>query len=337
MPDLIWNDRPARPVHWNLHRVRVFQAVARRLSVTAAAHDLAIAQPAVSHQLMALERDLGIRLLDRHRRGVELTEAGRLLLETADDVLGRLDDAAQALAGLEAGERGSVDIAADTTSGIYVVPAVLGAFHRAHPTVEVTLHVENRLGVLRRLMERSCDLAVMASPPEEIPCDVVPFLTDRLVIIAAPDHRLARESAIDPATLAAERFLVREPGSGTRAATERFFSRQGLELKVAMELGSTGAIKQAVAADLGIALVSRWAIDMELRLGRLAVLDATGFPIERGWSIVNLQGRRLSGATRLARTFLADHAGSASRAEARSVPASRRSPLRGKRRSDRPP
>jgi DNA-binding transcriptional LysR family regulator len=302
-------------VHWNLHRLRLFRAVARRLSFTRAASDLAIAQPAVSHQVMAFERDLGVRLLDRHGRGVQLSEAGLMVLEAADEVLGRLDDLSRMLAELEAGERGSVDIAADTTSGIYVVPGVLGAFHRSHPMIDIKIHVENRLGVMRRLTERSCDLAVMASPPQEIRCDVLPFLADQLVVVAAPEHRLAGRSTIDPATLAQERFLAREPGSGTRAATERFFARHGLELRIAMELGSTGAIKQAVAADLGIAIVSRWAIDMELRLGRLAVLDAAGFPIERRWSIVSLQGRRLSGATLLARRFLADHAAAATARE----------------------
>ena len=316
MPDSISHDSHVRPPHWNLHRVRIFQAVARRLSFTLAARDLAIAQPAVSHQVMGLERDLGVRLLDRQGRAVVLTEAGRVVLETADEVLGRLDDAARTLADLEAGERGSVDIAADTTAGIYVVPAALGAFHKVHPAIDVTLHVENRLGVLRRLTERSCDLAVMASPPGEIECDIAPFLTDRLVVIAAPEHDLVGRPEIDPATLAGERFLAREPGSGTRAAADRFFARHGLELRAAMELGSTGAIKQAVAAGLGIAVVSRWAIDMEVRLGRLVVLDALGFPIERRWSIVNLRGRRLSAATILARAFLADHAAGASRGTA---------------------
>jgi DNA-binding transcriptional LysR family regulator len=308
MPESAYRPRPDSETHWNLHRLRVFRAVARRRSITLAAHDLAIAQPAVSHQVKALERDLGIRLLDRRGRGIELTGAGVALLETADDVLGRLDDARRSLAELEAGGRGSVDLAADTTSGIYVVPGVLGAFHRARPAIDLKLHVENRLGVLRRLTDRSCDLAVMASPPEEIGCDVAPFLSDRLVVIAAPGHRLAGRSRVEPATLAAERFLAREPGSGTRAATERFFARRGLELTVAMELGSTGAIKQAVAADLGVAVVSRWAIDMELRLGRLVVLEADGFPIERRWSVVVLRGRRLSAAALLARDYLVDHA-----------------------------
>jgi DNA-binding transcriptional LysR family regulator len=207
-----------------------------------------------------------------------------------------------------AGLRGSVDITADTTSGIYVVPAALGAFHRARPAIDITLRVENRRGVLRSLTDRTCDLAVMADPPREIDCDVAPFLLDRLVVIAALDHPLAGRRAVAAEELAAERFLVREPGSGTRAATERFFARIGRPVAPVMELGSTGAIKQAVAAGLGVAVVSRWAIDMELTLGRLAILHVAGFPIERGWSIVNLRARHLSAAASTARAFLTDYA-----------------------------
>jgi len=293
---------------WNLHRLRLFRAVARSLSFTAAARELAIAQPAVSHQIRSLEEELGVQLFARHGRRVTLTDVGAVLLETVDDVVHRLDDGARAMSEVRAGLRGSVDIAADTTSGIYVVPRALGAFHRARPTIDITLRVENRRGVLRRLTDRVCDLAVMADPPREIECDVAPFLLDRLVVIAAPDHPLVGRRAIAAEELADARVLVREPGSGTRAATERFFSRLGRPVAPAMELGSTGAIKQAVAAGLGVAVVSRWAIEMELTLGRLVILDATDFPIERGWSIVNLRARHLSAAASAARAFLTEYA-----------------------------
>lgn len=302
-------DRPApRAVDWNLHRLRLFRAVAKTLSFTAAARELAIAQPAVSHQIRSLEEELGVRLFARHGRSVTLTDMGEVLLETVDDVVHRLDDGARAMSEVRAGLRGSVDITADTTSGIYVVPAALGAFHRARPTIDITLHVENRRGALRRLTDRLCDLAVMADPPREVDCDVSPFLLDRLVVIAAPDHPLAGRSAVGAEELAAERFLVREPGSGTRAATDRFFTRIGRAVAPAMELGSTGAIKQAVAAGLGVAVVSRWAIDLELTLGRLVILNVAGFPIERGWSIVNLRARHLSAAASQARAFLTEYA-----------------------------
>jgi DNA-binding transcriptional LysR family regulator len=302
------SDRLAQPTHWNLNRLRAFWTVARHLSYTRAARQLAVAQPALSHQVRALETDLGVALFRRRGRGIDLTDAGRALVDVCSDVFARLEEAERELGELEAGGRGSVDIAADTTSGIYVVPAALGAFHRTYPAVNVTLHVENRGGVVRRLGERSCDLAVMANPPAELGVDVEPFLLDGLVVVAPPEHHLATAVSVPLARLAEERFLVREPGSGTRAATEHLFARSRLNLEVAMELGSSGAIKQAVAAGLGIAVISRWAIELELRFGRLVVLDVAGFPIERRWSLVTLASRRLSSATRLCREFLATHA-----------------------------
>lgn len=302
----------SRPVRWNLHRLRLFLTVARLGSYTAAARELSIAQPAVSHQVKALEGELGTHLFDRRGRGIELTSAGHVLVETCNDVFHRLDEGARALAELSVGARGTVDIAADTTSGIYVVPAALGSFHRSHPRIDVTLHVENRNGVLRRLTERTCDLAVMADPPGAIGVEVAPFMLDRLVAIAAPDHPLRGQRSISLTTLTEERFLLREVGSGTRAATERLFARAGLRLEPVMELGSTGAIKQAVAAGLGISVVSRWAIDLELQVGRLTVLDVVGLPIERRWSIVSLGARRLTAAAGVCRDFLEAHAASGS-------------------------
>jgi len=296
-----------RPVHWNLHRLRLFLTVARYGSFTVAARELSIAQPAVSHQVKALEDELGARLFDRRGRRIELTPAGRALAETCSDVFERLDEGARALVELRVGARGSVDIAADTTSGIYVVPGALGSFHRAHPGIDVTLHVENRTGVLRRLTERTCDLAVMADPPGSIGVEVAPFMVDRLVAIAGSAHPLEGRPSVSLTRLAEERFLLREVGSGTREATERLFARAGIRLEPAMELGSTGAIKQAVAAGLGISVVSRWAIDLELQVGRLTILDVVGLPIERRWSIVNLRARRLTAAAEVCRDFLEAH------------------------------
>ena len=297
-----------RPTHWNLHRLRIFVTVARHLSFTKAAAALAIAQPALSHQVKALEQELGVELFERRGRRIELTEPGRLVAATSGDVLQRLDEAARGLADLETGARGTVDVAADTTSGIYAVPTALGAFHRAHPAVEITLRVHNRTEVLRRLSEWACDLAVMADPPTEIGLGVLPFLSDLLVVVAPPDHPLSNLRAVPLADVAGERFLVREQGSGTLAATERLFARAGLSIDVAMELGSTGAIKRGVAAGLGIAVVSLWSVDLELDSSLLTVVDAVGFPIERRWSIVNLRARRLSAAARRCRDFLAAHA-----------------------------
>ncbi|OGN85133.1 MAG: hypothetical protein A2X23_02210 [Chloroflexi bacterium GWC2_73_18] len=306
------SDRPGtarrRGSEWNLHRLRIFWTVSRHLSFTRAAQELFVAQPAVSHQVKALERELGVVLFERAGRTIALTDAGRVLAASCDEIFALLEESATLLSDLREGAHGWVDIAADTTSGTYVVPPALGAFHRTYPAIEITLHVENRAGVQRRLTGRACDLAVMASPPREVGCEVAPFLPDRLVVVAAPDHPLVGVPGIVPEALAGERFVLRERGSGTRAATERFFAKRGLRLNARMELGSSGAIEQAVAAGLGLAVVSRWAIDLDLQVGRLAILDVAGFPLERRWSLVHLRSRRLSPAARLCWQFLADHA-----------------------------
>ncbi len=295
---------------WNLHRLRILEAVARHGSVTRAAEELRIAQPAVSHQLRALEREVGAPLVVRRGRGIELTPAGVTVAAGARAILDRLSDVGRELIDLEGGVRGSIVIAADSTSGVFVVPPALGAFHRAHPKVEIRLIIANRAGVIDALAARTCDLAVMADPPADPPVEVAPFLADRIVLIGAPDNPLVLRTA-DPATppasvdeLAAARFLVREPGSGTRRALERWFARRNRTLPVGFELGDGEAVVQAVRANLGIAAISRWAIDLELESNRLGLIRAEGFPIERAWSLVHLRDRPLSAAGAACRTFL---------------------------------
>ncbi len=311
---------PSRPdavlpdLNWNLHRLRIFLVVARNGSFTRAAQELHIAQPAVSHQVKALERDLGVELFERGGRRIGLTPAGEVLATSCRDVFSRLDESAQALAEIATGTGGMVTLAADSTSGVFVVPRALGAFHRLYPAIDITLRVDNRAGVIRRLRDWECDLAVMASPPAELGCEVEPFLADRLVVVAPPDHPLAGQVRVNPRQLTHERFLLREPGSGTREATARFFARRGLPLSVGMELGSGEAIIQAVSAGLGVSVISRWAIELELRAGRLVILPVEGFPIERSWSIVRLRERRLTAVVRTCREYLVQYAQSSEQA-----------------------
>ena len=293
---------------WSLHRLKVFWAVAHHLSFTRAAEELSIAQPAVSHHIRSLELDLGVELFERRHRRIALTDAGVILFETCGDVFARLRDSAEELAGIRGGTGGSIVIAADSTVGTYVIPHALSSFHRAYPNVDIALQVDNRGGVIRRLREWQCELAVMASPPSDLDCEIEPFLLDRLVVVGPPDHPLAHEPLISISRLAEERFLIREQGSGTREATLRLFEQAGRRLHPAMELGSGEAIQQAVSAGLGIAVVSRWTVDLEVEAGRLVVFRAEGFPLERRWSIVRLRERRATTATRHCHDFLAQWA-----------------------------
>ena len=292
-------------------QLRAFEATARLLSVTGAARELHLTQPTVSVQLRELAAAVGEPLFESAGRGIRLTQAGEALQQTAgelNDCWRRFESRLAELNGLV---RGSLRIAAVTTAE-YFVPDLVGPFAAAHPGVEIELAVENRDGVVARLQRGIDDMAVMMMPPEDLPLDRQPFLDNPLVVIAPAGDRLAGKR-LRLASLAGERWLMREPGSGTRMAAERHFAELGFEPKVAMSLGSNEAIKHAVAAGLGIALLSMVAVRPPV--GRasattaegLEILKVAGFPLRRRWSVVWRRDRPLTIA---ARRFI-EHQGAA--------------------------
>jgi DNA-binding transcriptional LysR family regulator len=283
----------------NLHQLRIFRAVATHRSFSRAAAELYLSQPGVSQQVKALERSAGLPLLEKVGRGVRLTEAGNELLAYSERIFALLDETRLVLEELGGARRGSVKVAASTTAGIYIVPAALGAFHRRNPEVKLTLDVVNRFNVQERLLGDEVDMAVMGLIEDAHDLDVAEFVPNELVVIAPPGHSLARRACISLDDLGRETFLLREAGSGTRTDVERLFSSRGVPLRVGMELRSSGAIKQAVAADLGISIMPHSALELELATGRLVTLDVEGFPVHRHWSLARRAGRHLS-ATALA-------------------------------------
>ena len=292
---------------FTLHQLRIFQAVARHGSYSRAAEALFISQPGVSQQIKSLEASVGMPLFDRLGRRVHLTEAGETLLTYADRVLTLLDEAEGLLRDLGDLNRGTVKVAASTTAGIYVVPAALGAFHKRYPGMQLSLDVLNRYMVLQRLLGRQVDFAIMGLIEDADGLEVERFLPNELVVIASPRLPRAGQRRIPPAQLGEETILIREEGSGTRSDTESLFARLGAPLHVGMELRSMGAIKQAVTADLGIAVMPQAAIALELALGRLVVLDVEGFPVRRDWSLVRQANRRPSRAAAALWDFLIEY------------------------------
>jgi DNA-binding transcriptional LysR family regulator len=287
-----------------LHQLRIFLAVARHLSYSRAAEELRLTQPAVSAQVRELERHLGGVFFERIGRAIRLTEAGAELLGYAEKVCTLVDEACLAMEEFGGLSRGRVAVAAVSTAGAYVLPPLLGAFRERHPEIRISLEVANRAVCERRLLRSEVDLVVMGRVPEEIPHEAAPFLADELVVIAAPSHPLVGAKDIVAARLAAEPFILREVGSGTRLNAEEFLRQRGIGAPVGLELGDNSAVKEAVAAGLGIALLSRHAIRMELALGRLAVLDVRGFPVRRQWYVVHRQKQRLSRAAAAFKAFL---------------------------------
>lgn len=269
-------------------QLRCFEAAARLLSVTRAAQELHVTQPTVSVQLRELAQALGEPLFEAAGRRIRLTQAGEVLQGTVAELRAcweRFDGSMGELRGLT---RGRLRVAAVTTAE-YFVPDLLGPFAVAHPGVDIELAVENRDRVVARLSRGEDDLAVMMVPPSNLPLHAVPFLDNPLVIIAPASHPLAGRR-VRLQALSDERWLLREPGSGTRMEAERHFADKGFAPQVAMSLGSNEAIKHAVAAGLGIAVVSRHAITTELHGSRggtnLVELDVTGFPLRRRWWLV---------------------------------------------------
>ncbi len=280
----------------NLHQLRIFATVAQLRSYSRAAEALILSQPGVSLQVRALEKSLGTPLFEKTGHGLRLTEAGSELLNYSERIFGLLDETQAVIEELGAAKRGAVRVGASTTAGIYIVPRALGGFHRQNPAVKLTLDVVNRFTVADRLLRDEVDLAVMGLIEDAHDLEVERFVTNELVVIASPRHPLAQRRNILLHDLASESLLLREAGSGTRTDVERIFAAKDIPLHIGMELRSSGSIKQAAAADLGIAVIPLHAIELELFAKRLIVLDVEGFPVRRYWSLARRSGRRLSAA-----------------------------------------
>jgi DNA-binding transcriptional LysR family regulator len=286
-----------------LRQFRVFDAVARHLSFSRAAEELHLSQPAVSMQVKGIETILGVPLTEQLGKKIFLTEAGREVLHASQAITARLDDLQANLAQLRDMDSGSLKLAATSTVNA-VATDILARFRGTHSGVSIHLDVSNRAVVLGLLAANRIDLAIMGQVPEKLGLEAIRFMDNPLVVIAPPDHPLTRKKSISVQSLASESFLVREAGSGTRGAMERFFAAKGLDIHTSMEMSSNEAIKQAVQAGLGLGILSLQTLEMELALKRLAVLAVEGFPIMRHWYIVHRADKRLSPAAQAFKDFV---------------------------------
>jgi len=271
----------------SLHRLDVFCAVAHYRGFTRAAEVLHLSQPAVSRHVQQLEGQVGVALFRRDGRQVQLTDAGADVFVAAQRISSVLAEMHEALDARKGLRRGSVRLIATTTAGEYLLPPLVAAFQRGHPGIRVALRVTNRETVLKALADGDADLAVMGRPPARAGWTGKPILPNELVAVAASDHPRAGGSRLRARALASETFFLREPGSGTRVAVQAFLDQSGVPLETTVELGSDSAIKQAVMAGLGISILSRQAIELELSVGRLVILPVAGLPLRRHWHVVS--------------------------------------------------
>jgi LysR family transcriptional regulator, low CO2-responsive transcriptional regulator len=268
-----------------IRQLQIFAEAAQTLSFARVAERLHLTPSAVSFQIKQIEIVAGFPLFERIGKKVKLTQAGDVLLVYARQVLRALLDADQTLTALKGLDTGKIAIGVVTTS-TFVIPHILARFQSEHPGVAITLHDGNRRQVLESIADGSVDLAIMGQPPEEADVFAEPFAPHPSVIVASPQHPLAARTGLSLANLAHEPFVVREDGSGTRSLMDRHFPAMGLRPRIVMVSSSNNTIKQAVMAGMGLALISRHTIGLELRLGLIAIVPIEGFPLMRSWFVV---------------------------------------------------
>lgn len=283
-----------------LHQLKVFEATARHGSFTRAAEELFITQPTVSSQIKQLSKAVGLPLFEQIGKRLYLTEAGKELLGTCQDIFQRLDNFEMKVADFKGTKQGNLRIAVITTAK-YFIPRILGAFCQQYPGIDVSLKVTNHQQIQHRMQDNKDDLYIVSQPPEGLDLDSRPFLDNPLVVIARRDHPLAKLPFVPIELLNNEFFIMREQGSGTRQAVQSLFHRQNVQVQVRLELGSNEAIKQAIAGGMGISVLSQHTLTSESYQSELVVLNVEHFPIKRRWYVATLAGKQLS---IIAQTFL---------------------------------
>ncbi len=293
--------------HITIHQMRLFHCLSTHLSFTAVAKELHLSQSGVSIQIKRLTESVGIPLIEKIGKKIYLTDAGKELFAATDDVLNRLELLNHDIQDMGENIKGPLNISGITTSK-YFMPHLLGRFLKSYPDVEPSLTITNQTKVTQRLKDNQDDIYIMGKFPLDIELEANYFLDNPLVLVAPTNHPLAKEKNIPLSTIAKERFISREEGSGTRAFRTHLFKESGLKANTYMELGSAEAIKQAVMADLGISVLSLHNLQLELEAGLLTVLDVQQFPIKRKWYAIHLKEKRLSLTAQKFLEFLLDEA-----------------------------
>ena len=287
--------------HATLRQLQVFEAIVRLGSFTRAAEELFLTQPTVSMQIRKLADAVGLPMFEHIGRKVKPTEAGLEMYEACRRLFDILSNLEMKIADLKGMKRGRLRMAVVTTAK-YLAPEILGEFSQLYPGIDLALKVSNRERIIERMLNNEDDLYVMGqATAEEFDVVSYPFSPNPLVVVAPRDHPLVNKKNISLETISAEPFIIREPGSGIRDSILKLFNSRGIRPQVRMELGSNEAIKHAVVAGLGIAVLSLHTLTLEGVEGPVAILDVEGFPILREWYIVHPTGKELS---LVAQTFL---------------------------------
>lgn len=291
-------------------QLRALRAVSEYGSITRAAEEIGLTPSAVHTQIKGLESALNIKLLQKSGvNGASLTPAGEVALDADKQVEAVLMRCTDTIRSLQKGKTGMVSLGVVSTAK-YFAPQLVAWLKQEHPGIDVSLRVGNRGDIINAIQERSIELVIMGRPPRS-PAVSADILGDHPhILIASPDHRLARTEGIKPSELLKETFISREIGSGTRILMNRYLDEIGRgQVYYTIEMGTNETIKQAVIANLGIALISQHTATEEIRSGRLVALNANNLPIIRHWYLLHREDSPLSKAGDVIRNSILSYNG----------------------------
>jgi DNA-binding transcriptional LysR family regulator len=278
----------------NRNHLALFHAVAQAGGISRGAQRLRVSQPAVSRQIRELEDSLGVRLLERLPRGTRLTDGGRVLAEYAQRQNAIEQEAKRAMEEFRGLRQGRLAVGASMTIGTFLVPRLFGEFQRRHPAIELRLAIANTRRIQLDLLEGAAEIGLTEGVIKDEHFDSKMFLEDELVAVAPRGHRLLKGGPVPARTLCREPFILREEGSGTREVVERALARHGLSVRPALSLASPEAVKSAVISGLGVTIISRLAIQSEVKLGSLGIIPVKNLVLRRPLYWEKLRGKTLS-------------------------------------------
>jgi DNA-binding transcriptional LysR family regulator len=256
----------------NLERLRVFYAVAQAESFTKAAESLHLTQSGISKHIKAMEEEIGVPLFEREPRKVSLTQAGEVLYETAQEVLGSVVSAEQRIQELAGLRGGRLRVGASFPVGLYVLPRLLAAYRKEHPAIEVTLAIATTASIEAKVLDNKLDFGLVSADVHHPRLLTFAFMTDELVVIVPPEHKWANRRNIKAQDLAEETFIVAARGAGARATVEEKLKAKGIVLTNILDFVNVEGVKHAVEAGLGISVQPRGVVQREIEAGTLTAV-----------------------------------------------------------------
>lgn len=282
----------------NLQYLRVFLAVAEHEHITRAAEALIISQPAVTKTIQNLEQEIGLELIERHGRRIVLTHAGHVLHGYARRMFAVEREMTEALAALHDIESGEVTLAANTTTGVYLLPPIVARFHARYPLVTLHIAILNSHEIVEQTLNWKLDFGLIESNPSNLPADLKAevFAHDELVLVVGPRHRWRGVRSLSPAALGEGELVLREEGSGIREIIEQVLLQRDVTVTPLLTLPDNEAIKQMVMSGVGAAVVSALAVHRELLSGDLIRVPIADVELHPALSLVMRKDKQLSRA-----------------------------------------